>query len=171
MGRAGAAGDHGGRGGKPGPNREASSFPRIGTYASNILSASLFGLSPNEALVVLFVLLPIALAAVLVPLMVWRSSRGPRPILTSEILATGLPGEAEILSVRPLGSFLEVHPMVRFVLRVVDGADSGPFELEVVQSLPRVVVGTFRPGDRVEVRFTPDHAAGAVVWGGWPTVT
>jgi hypothetical protein len=120
--------------------------------------------------VVLFILLPIALAAVLVPIMVWRSSRGPRPILTSEILANGVPGEAEILSVRPLGSILDMRPMVRFVLRVTDRADGGPFELEVVQSLPRAVIGTFRPGDRVEVRLTPDHAAGAVVWGGWPTM-
>ena len=119
---------------------------------------------------VLFILLPIVLGALLVPFMVWRSSRGPRPILTSEILANGVPAEAEILSIRPLGSILDMRPMVRFVLRVVDGADEGPFELEVVQSLPRAVVGTFRPGDRVEVRLTPDHSAGAVVWGDWPTI-
>ncbi len=120
---------------------------------------------------VVFILLPIVVAGVLVPIMVWRTSRGPRPILTSEILASGVPAEAEILSVRPLGSILDLRPMVRFVLRVVDGADGGPFELEVVQSLPRAALGTFRPGDRVEVRLTPDHTAGAVVWGGWPTMT
>ncbi len=129
---------------------------------------SLFGLSQTQALVVLFVVLPLALAAVIVPLAVWRLSRGPKPVLTSEILDHGLPGEAEIISVRPLGSFLELRPMVRFVLRV--SADSGgdPFELEVVQSLPRAVMSNFRPGGMVEVRLTPDHSRGAVVWGNRP---
>ena len=113
----------------------------------------------------LFVLLPLVLAAVIVPLAVWRLSKGPKPVLTSEILDHGLPGEAEIISVRPLGSFLEFRPMVRFVLRVTADSGGTPFELEVVQSLPRAVMGNFRPGGMVEVRLTPDHSRGAVVWG------
>jgi hypothetical protein len=118
--------------------------------------------------VVLFVLLPFALAAVIVPLAVWRLSRGPTPVLTSEILDHGLPGNAEIISVRPLGSFLELRPMVRFVLRVTADSGGQPFQLEVVQSLPRSVMANFRAGDLIEVRLTPDHAAGAVVWGNRP---
>lgn len=132
------------------------------------LVASLFGLSQEEGLVLLFLVLPFVVAGVLVPFMVWRSSRGPRPILTSEILASGIRGEAEILSVRTLGSILEVRPMVRFELRVTPGPDEQPFQLQVVQSLPRSVISEFRSGDVVEVRFTPDHAAGAVVWGVQP---
>ena len=127
--------------------------------------APLLGLTQAEGLVLIFVVLPFAVAAVVVPFVVWRSSRGPKPILTSEILASGIRGEAEILSMRTLGSILEVRPMVRFQLKVRPGPDEAPFDLEVVQSLPRSVISEFRSGDVVEVRFTPDRTAGAVVWG------
>ena len=113
---------------------------------------------------ILFVVLPFVLAAILVPIMVWRNSGGSPPVLTSEVLATGLPGRAEILSVRTLGSIVEVRPMVRFVLQITPAAGGDPFDLEVVQALPRGVIGRFRKGDTVEVRFTADHAYGAVVW-------
>ena len=94
-------------------------------------------------------------------------SEHPRPVLTSEILEHGLPGEAEILSVRNMGTIVDLRPMVRFELRVRADSDGEPFALEVFQSLPRQIVRDFRPGDTVEVRLTPDHSAGAVVWGGY----
>jgi hypothetical protein len=128
----------------------------------------LLAFSQTEGLVLIFVVLPIVVAAVLVPFMVWRNSRGPRPILTSEILASGIPGEAEIVSVRNVGNILDPRPMVRFKLKVRPSGEEGPFDLEVVQSLPRHAIGGFRAGDVVEVRFTPDHTAGAVVWGVQP---
>ena len=65
---------------------------------------------------VLFVFLPIALAAVIVPLVSWMHRNTPRPVLTSEILEHGVPGEAEILSVRNLGTIVDLRPMVRFEL-------------------------------------------------------
>lgn len=121
---------------------------------------------------VLFVLLPFALAAVIFPLVSWRSSvatGGQKPILTSEILATGRPGQAQILGVRPLGSIVDVKPMVRFQLRVREyGGDGEPFDLEVVQAFPRSVVRQFHPGDTVEVRLTPDRSRAAVVWDNQP---
>jgi len=143
----------------------------------------LFGLSPTQALVVLFVFLPFALAALVIPFVAWRHRGDPKPVLTSEILASGVRGRAEIVSVRLLGTILDLKPMVRFVLRVTTeagapggtAADSGagssvdagePFDLEVVQSIPRSLVGVYRPGDTVEVRLTPDRSAGAVVLGG-----
>jgi hypothetical protein len=135
--------------------------------ARRLLVASLFGLSPTQALVVLFVVLPFAVAAIVIPFVAWRNASGPRPILTSEILAHGVLAQAEILSVRQLGTFLDLRPMVRFQLRVTASPDP-PFELEVIQSLPRYAVRDFRPGDRIEVRLTPDHSAGAVVWSGLP---
>jgi len=125
----------------------------------------LFGLSPNQALVVLFVFLPFAAAALVVPLVVWRHRDDPKPVLTSEILATGASAEAEILSVRSLGNILDMRPMVRFVLRVRAEVGEDPFQLEVVQSLPRSLIGVYKAGDFVEVRLTPDHSAGAVVVG------
>ena len=129
--------------------------------------ASLFGLSPTQALVLLFVVLPFAVAAVVIPFVAWRHSGDPKPVLTSDILAHGIPARAEILSVRQLGTIIDLRPMVRFMLRVTVGADA-PFELEVIQSLPRYAVRDFRPGDHVEVRVTADHSAGAVVWSGIP---
>jgi hypothetical protein len=128
----------------------------------------LLALSDSAGLVLIFVVLPVVLAAVLVPIMVWRNSRGPRPILTSEILADGLPGEAEIVSVRNVGNLLDPRPMVRFQLKVRASREEPPFDLTVTQSLPRHAIGEFRSGDTIEVRFTPDRTAGAVVWGVQP---
>jgi hypothetical protein len=133
------------------------------------LVASLFGLSETQALVVLFVLVPFVVAGIVVPLLVWRLSRGPKPVLTSDILAYGDPGEAEIISVRNVGGLFDPRPMVRFRLRVTAGSGEAPFDLEVVQSLPRAAISQFRPGGTVEVRLTPDRSAGAVVWGRWRT--
>jgi hypothetical protein len=127
--------------------------------------APVLALSQGQGLLLIFVVLPIVVAAVLVPFLVWRKSRGPRPVLTSEILATGERGEAEIVSVRTVGNILDPRPMVRFQLKVKASPAEPSFDLEVVQSLPRYVIGDFRSGDVVEVRFTPDRAAGAVVWG------
>ena len=112
-------------------------------------------------------LLPFALAAVLVPLLVWRLSRGPAPIRTSDILRDGMPGEAEVMDVRNMGSLFDARPMVRFSLRVhpADPDAGGPFDLEVVQSVPRQMVSGFKAGHRVGVRYTADRSAGAVVLG------
>jgi hypothetical protein len=130
------------------------------------LLATFFGLSETQALVVIFLILPFAVAAVVVPLVSWTWRGKPRPPLTSEILATGLPGEGRIVSVRPLGSILDMRPMVRFDLRISLDSDPDPFDLQVVQSIPRGLVHEFHPGDSVEVRVTADHQAGAVVLGG-----
>lgn len=130
------------------------------------MTASLFGLSTTQALVVLFVLLPFALAGVVVPFVAWRHRNDPAPVRTSDILANGTRARAEIVSVRSLGTIVDLKPMVRFVLRVSASEGKPPFDLEVVQAIPRSLVGAYRPGDSVEVRLTPDHSAGAVVLGG-----
>ncbi len=153
-----------------------------------MLEASLFGLSTVQALVVLFVLLPIAAGAVIVPLVSWRIKSTSPPVRTSEILANGIPVTARIVTVKTLGSILEVRPMVRFVVRVSPpcsppwesfageqggpmgasgGAGGEPFDLEIVQSLPRAVIGNFRSGDTVQAKLTADFSAGAIVWESW----
>lgn len=131
-----------------------------------LVTGSLFGLSTTEALVILFVILPVALAAVIFPLVAWRAERsgGEKPVLTSDILASGVPGRAQIVSVRPLGSIVDMRPMVSFRLKVVTSPAGEPFDLEVIQSFPRSALRQFRPGDTVEVRLTPDLSRGAVVW-------
>jgi len=127
--------------------------------------SSLFGLSTGQALVILFILLPVALALIVFPLVAWRSGRGPKPVLTSDILAHGEPGRARIVSVRNLGGPLDTQPMVRFNLEVRAAGQNDSFDMEVVQALPRSTVGYYRPGGIVDVRFTPDRTAGAVVLG------
>jgi hypothetical protein len=110
------------------------------------------------------VLLPFAVAAVIVPFVAWRSRNWPKPVLTSEILATGEWATGEILAVKVLGTIVDLRPMVRLNLNVSASGDAAPFELEVVQSFPRSVIYGLRAGERVEMRLTPDHSAGAVVW-------
>lgn len=108
-------------------------------------------------------MLPFVLAAIVVPLAVWRSSKGPAPVRTSDILATGVPAEGELVSVRQLGGPIDVRPMLRFTINV---QSDEPFELEVVQSFPRGTIRDFHAGDRIKLRLTADRSAGAVVWDG-----
>jgi hypothetical protein len=122
------------------------------------------GATQTQALVVLFVVLPFVVAGVVIAFVSWRSSSDTPPIRTSVILATGDPAAAEVLSIKAVGLFLDVRPMVRFLLRVNAGPDEASFELEVFQSLPRSVVRTIRTGDVLEVRVTADRSAGAIVW-------
>jgi hypothetical protein len=128
--------------------------------------AAVLGVTQVQALVLLFVLLPLVVAAVVIAFVSWRWRGDPPPIRTSTILAEGYPAEAEVLAVKRLGGFLDMRPMVRFALRVNAGPSETPFELEVVQSLPADVAREIRPGDVLEVRLTADRSAGAVVWGG-----
>jgi hypothetical protein len=115
-----------------------------------------------QALVVLFVLLPFVVAAGVIAFVSWRSSDGPPPVRTSDILATGERGDAEILAIRSFGGLLDTRPMVRLDLRVSTAGDDA-FDLQVTQSLPRPYARRLRVGDRVEVRILADRSAGAVV--------
>ena len=115
-----------------------------------------------QALVVLFVVLPFVVAAGVIAFVSWRSSDGPPPVRTSDILATGDPGEAEVLAIRSFGGLLDTRPMVRLDLRVTTVADPA-FDLQVTQSLPRPYARALRVGDRVEVRVQPDRSGAAVV--------
>jgi hypothetical protein len=126
------------------------------------------GVTQTQALLVLFVLLPFPVAAAVIAFVAWRSSGDPPPVRTSVILAEGDPATAEVRSIKALGGLLDLRPMVRFSLWVDLGPDESPFELEVVQSLPRGAAREIHPGDLVEVRVTADRAAGAIVWGGPP---
>ncbi len=128
----------------------------------------MLGATQTQALVVLFVLLPFPVAGAVIAFVSWRSSSDPPPVRTSVILADGHRAQAEVLSVKALGGFFDLRPMVRFSLRVSAGPDDAPYDLEVIQSLPRGAAWEIHPGDVVEVRVTADRSAGAVVWGAPP---
>ena len=119
-------------------------------------------LTQVQALVILFVFLPFAVAAGVIWFVSWRSSGGPPPVRTSDILATGEAGHAEILAIRSFGGLFDTRPMVRLDLRITP-RDGGVFDLQVTQSLPRAYARSLQPGDHVEVRVLADRAHAAVV--------
>jgi len=135
------------------------------SYARPVPPPSLPALTQGLALVFLFVVLPFAVAAGVLWWISWRSGRGPAPVRTSEVLATGDPARADVLSIRSMGGLLDARPMVRFGLRI-DTPDGADLELEVTQSVPRSVLREVQIGDRVEVRLTPDRSHAAIVLGG-----
>jgi len=115
-----------------------------------------------QALVLLFVVLPFVVAGGVIAFINWRSSATPPPVRTSTILATGDPGDGEVLAIRSFGGLLDTKPMVRLDLRVTT-AGRPAFDLQVTQSLPRPFARGLRVGDHVEVRVLPDRSAAAVV--------
>ena len=132
--------------------------------APSILGAALVALTQSQALVLLFVVLPFVVAGPVILFVRWRWKGRPAPVRTSTILAYGDPARAEVLAIKPMGGFLDPRPMTRFSLRVTAGAGEAPFDLDVVQSMPRAVAREIRVGEVVEVRLTPDRSAGAIVW-------
>jgi hypothetical protein len=120
--------------------------------------------SQSAALFFLFIVLPFFVGAAVLWFVSWRWRGATPPVRTSEVLATGDAADGEVLSVKPLGGFFDLRPMVRLGVRVTP-PDGGSFDLEVTQSIPRVLLKGLRTGDRVEVRVTPDRTVAAVVLG------
>ncbi len=127
--------------------------------------AAVLAITQALALVLLFVVLPFGVAAAVIAYVSWRSGRGPAPVRTSQILATGDPGHAEVLTIKSMGGFLDPRPMVRLGLRITDIRGEAPFDVEVTQSLPRASLRDLHAGDVVEVRVTADRTHAAVVLG------
>jgi len=134
----------------------------IGAVLVGPVLAGPVAVSQALALLLLFVVLPFLVAGLVIAFVSWRSSGDPPPVRTSDVLATGEPGSAEVLTVKPMGGFLDPRPMVRMGLRIRVGA-SDPFDLEVTQSIPRAHLRDIKPGETVEVRVTADHSVGAVL--------
>ena len=116
------------------------------------------------ALLVLFVVVPFGVAAAVIWFVSWRSSKGPAPIRTSDVLRDGEAAPAEVLTLRNLGTILDVRPMVRVGLRI-SPSDGATFDLEVTQAVSRGGLRQIRVGDRVEVRYLPDRSSAALVTG------
>jgi hypothetical protein len=119
-------------------------------------------LTQGLELLALFVILPFVVAAGVIRFVSWRSREQTPPVRTSDVLATGQAASGEVLAIKNFGGFLDVRPMVRFTLRVADAGE--PFELEVTQSIPRPLLRDIATGDVVEIRLTPDHQNGAIVF-------
>lgn len=118
--------------------------------------------SQAVALLFLFVVLPFFVGGAVLWFVSWRWRGAAPPLRTSDVLASGDAASAEVLSVKPVGGFFDVRPMVRLDLRVT-ADDDAPFDVQVTQSIPRVLLSDLRVGDHVEVRVTRDRTAAAVV--------
>jgi hypothetical protein len=116
------------------------------------------------SLLVLFIVVPIAVGVGIMTVMTRRGPVAEPGTLTSELLATGEPAEAEVLELRSLGSIFDIRPMVRLRLEV-HPATGTTFELTVVQSLPRRAARTLTPGTRVQARLGPNRTTGAIILG------
>ena len=127
-----------------------------------LISPAVVAMTQVQALVLLFVVLPFIVAGGVIAFINWRSSAEPPLVRTSTILATGQPGDGEVLAVRSFGGMLDTRPMVRVDLRVTTAGEPA-FDLQVTQSLPRPYARGLRVGDHVEVRVLPDRTAGAIV--------
>lgn len=121
------------------------------------------------AFLLLFVVLPFVVAALVIGFVLWRSPDVQPGTRTSELLADGLPGSGTLVAVRSHASaFLDRRPMASLALEVTP-ADGGPtFELIATQSVPRPILRALKPGIVLDVRYSPDRSAGAVIL---PTVT
>jgi hypothetical protein len=117
--------------------------------------------SATAQLLLLFVVLPLVVAPVVVWIVVKRAPEVPAGMHISELLRDGEPAEAELIAWKNKGPFLfDSRPMVAFHLMVQGGE---PFELFVMQSVPRPVINKLMKGMTLDVRVSPDHTAGAVV--------
>jgi hypothetical protein len=122
----------------------------------------MMALGGQGSLLVLFVIVPVAVGVVVMAV-IGRAGPSAAPgTRTSELLTNGELAEAEVLGARRLGSPLDLRPMVQLRLEV--RPDSGePFELTVVQSMPRRALASLLPGTKVQARLGPGRAVGAVV--------
>ena len=123
-------------------------------------------LSGATELLLLFVVLPFVVGGIVMGLVSWRSKDVEPAHRISALLEHGDPGQAEVIELRRLGTFLDVRPMVAFRLAVragLPGEDVDSFELVVTQSVPRRVAAALEPGMVFEVRLSSDHTHGALV--------
>ncbi len=71
------------------------------------------------------------------------------------VLTKGVPATAQHLSMAETGTTVNQQPLVEFGLRVHrDGQE--PYEVKVKQVLPRLLLGTVKPGIQVNVKVMPD---------------
>jgi hypothetical protein len=118
--------------------------------------------SQQGALLLLFVVAPLVVGVVVALLVSWRSPTVPPGHRTSELLAHGEPALGEVVTLRKLGSVLDVVPMVGVRLRITSGT-AGSFEVGLTQAIPRRVLRDLHPGAVVNVRLAADRSTAAIV--------
>ncbi|NJK32660.1 MAG: hypothetical protein HC927_09755 [Deltaproteobacteria bacterium] len=79
----------------------------------------------------------------------WRARQRERQVLES-----GKPGVAEILSIRETGNIYNRNPEVELVLRI-QPAEGESFEVEVTKVLERTELAKYGEGSSLEVRYDP----------------
>lgn len=85
----------------------------------------------------------------------WLGRRILRRVTKSGVLEEGNPATAVILSMAETGTTVNEHPMVEFELEITP-TDGEPYMATVKQVMPRLMLGTVRPGISIGVRVMPD---------------
>jgi hypothetical protein len=119
-------------------------------------------MSATAQLLLLFVVLPLIVAPIVIAIVVRRAPTVPPGHLISELLENGEPAEAELIAWKNKGPFLlDGRPMVAFNLSV--RSEDEAYQLVIVQSVPRPLIGRLVKGMTLDIRVSPDHTAGAIV--------
>jgi hypothetical protein len=126
-------------------------------------SLDTLGVSRDVSLLLLFVALPVVVGIAVVVLVDRKGARPAPGMRTSELLAHGDAGRAEVLELRSLGTPLDVRPMVSFRLSVRTLENGDTFELTVVQAIPRRLIRDLGKGATVDVRVAADRSNAAIV--------
>lgn len=69
-----------------------------------------------------------------------------------QLLKTGVPAQAEIVSIRPTGNTFNDQPQVSIIVRVMPENEE-PYEAEVKMIINPVYLVQFQPGKTVQVRY------------------
>jgi hypothetical protein len=118
--------------------------------------------SSGTVLVLVFIVAPLVLAPIVIGIVARTSPEVPPELRISELLEHGEAAQAELLEWKRRGPFLfDSRPMVAFRLSV--RAAGEPFELQLMQSVPRHFFNRLSKGMTLQVRVSPDHTAGAIV--------
>lgn len=96
------------------------------------------------------------LITVLILFFVFRALRGVGGMgkQTAQLLVTGQPAQAKILSLNASGMMVNYNPVVDLVLEVYPQSDM-PYQVQLRTMVPSIKVPQVQPGMTVEVRFNP----------------
>lgn len=96
------------------------------------------------------------LVTVLILFFVFRALRGVGGMgqKTAQLLVTGEPAQAKVLSLNSSGMMVNYNPVVDLILEVYPRSDM-PYQVQLRTMVPSIKVPQVQPGMTVEVRFNP----------------
>jgi hypothetical protein len=113
-----------------------------------------------------FTLTAAILGAVALGLIVWARKAGRAAAAAQRLRATGVPGEADIVSVRQTGVVLnEINPQVELELNIRLADGRSPYPVTVKEFVPGIAIGRLSNGQPLPVRVDPlDPTSVVILW-------